>query len=153
MTPSQACYALVKQLEGFRSLAYRDGFKGVWTIGFGHTRNVVAGMACSEFDAVTWLTQTDGPEAAAAVNDEIGNAITTQAQFDAMVAFTFNEGSGHFATSSILARHRDGLYAEAADAFLLWDKAHIDGQLVTVPGLLTRRETERAMYLSNGATA
>ena len=36
----------------------------------------------------------------------------------------------------------------AADAFLLWDKTHIDGQLVTVKGLLNRRRKERALYLT-----
>jgi hypothetical protein len=35
-----------------------------------------------------------------------------------------------------------------ADAFLIWDKDHQDGQLVVVPGLLERREIERAYYLN-----
>jgi hypothetical protein len=36
----------------------------------------------------------------------------------------------------------------AADAFLMWDKDHQDGQLVVVPGLLKRRQIERAYYLN-----
>jgi lysozyme len=39
-------------------------------------------------------------------------------------------------------------YANAADAFLLWDKATVDGQLVVVQGLLNRRQAEKTLYLT-----
>ena len=51
-------------------------------------------------------------------------------------------------TSTVLRQHRAGNYTAAADAFLMWDKDHCDGQLVTVPGLLRRRQLERGFYLS-----
>jgi hypothetical protein len=41
-----------------------------------------------------------------------------------------------------------GDYLAAGDAFLMWDKDHQDGQLVVVPGLLRRRQIERAYYLN-----
>jgi lysozyme len=44
--------------------------------------------------------------------------------------------------------HNEGNVAGAADAFLLWDKGHVNGQLVIIPGLLNRRQGERAFYLS-----
>jgi GH24 family phage-related lysozyme (muramidase) len=34
------------------------------------------------------------------------------------------------------------------DAFLMWDKAHVDGQLVEVNGLKNRRSAERTLYLA-----
>jgi lysozyme len=68
-------------------------------------------------------------------------------QFDAMVSLAFNIGSRAFRSSTVLRQHRAGNYLAAA-AFLLWDKDHQDGQLVVVPGLLRRRQIERAYYLN-----
>jgi GH24 family phage-related lysozyme (muramidase) len=51
----------------------------------------------------------------------------------------------------VLRQHRTENYLAAGDAFLMWDKDHQDGQLVVVPGLLRRRQIERAYYL--GLTA
>ena len=76
---------------------------------------------------------------------------TGENQFAAMVSLCFNIGSGNFKTSSVLRRHREGDDAAAADAFLLWDKAHVDGELVELDGLLRRREAERTLYLTADA--
>jgi lysozyme len=65
-----------------------------------------------------------------------------------MVSLAFNIGSRAFRSSTVLRQHRAGNYAAAADAFLMWDKDHQDGQLVVVPGLLGRRRMERAYYLN-----
>jgi lysozyme len=65
-----------------------------------------------------------------------------------MVSLAFNIGAAGYRSSTVLRRHRAGAYRAAADAFLLWDKAHVDGQLVTVAGLLNRRKAEMALYLT-----
>jgi lysozyme len=65
-----------------------------------------------------------------------------------MVSLCFNIGSGNFRTSSVLKFHLAGSVDAAADAFLLWDKAHVDGVLQEVAGLLARRQAERALYLT-----
>jgi GH24 family phage-related lysozyme (muramidase) len=49
---------------------------------------------------------------------------------------------------TVLRQHRAGNYPAAGDAFLMWDKDYQDGQLVVVPGLLKRRQIERAYYLN-----
>ena len=71
---------------------------------------------------------------------------TTQYQFDAMVSLAFNIGRANFGISTVLRSHNLGNYQTAADAFLLWDKMHVEGVLVTSQGLLNRRRAERAWY-------
>jgi lysozyme len=68
-----------------------------------------------------------------------------------MVPLCFNIGMGNFQSSSVLRFHRARDYTSAGDAFLLWDKARVDGQLVEVAGLLRRRQAEKALYLTQEA--
>lgn len=90
MRTSQAGIDLVKTWEGFRSEAYQDS-AGVWTIGYGTTRNVKEGDSCTEQEAEAWLAR-DLKEAEHYVNrfdlDE------RQGRFDALVSFTYNLGPG-----------------------------------------------------------
>jgi GH24 family phage-related lysozyme (muramidase) len=51
MEASNKVIAKIKEWEGFRGKAYKDT-SGVWTIGFGHTKDVKAGMLCTERVAV-----------------------------------------------------------------------------------------------------
>jgi lysozyme len=60
-----------------------------------------------------------------------------------MVSLAFNVGLGNFEKSSVLRYHNAGQYQQAADAFLLWDKAA--GRVMA--GLTRRRHQEREMYL------
>lgn len=143
MTPSPACYALVSNAEGCRLEAYRDS-KGVLTIGVGHTRGVSEGQVITEDQAEQFL-ESDMAEAAAAVNRLALPA--TQHQFDALVSFTFNEGEGHLACSSLLREHRAGHFAEAAADFGSW--IYCDHKVLG--GLVKRRAAEAHLYLSGEA--
>jgi GH24 family phage-related lysozyme (muramidase) len=67
------------------------------------------------------------------VSNRVEGTETTSNQFGAMVSLCFNIGSGAFASSTVLHRHRAGNYTAAADAFLMWDKDHHDGKLVKWP--------------------
>jgi lysozyme len=78
----------------------------------------------------------------------LAGVAVVQHQFDAMVSIAFTIGSRAFRSSTVLRQHRAGNYPAAGDAFLMWDKDHQDGQLVVVPGLLKRRQIERAYYLN-----
>jgi GH24 family phage-related lysozyme (muramidase) len=68
---------------------------------------------------------------------------TNANQFSACVSLAYNIGLGAFATSTVAKRHKLGQYAGAANAFLLWNK----GGGKVLPGLVKRREDERALYL------
>jgi lysozyme len=142
----EAGLALIKGFEGLRLDAYQD-VAGIWTIGYGHTGGVTPGMTFTQAQADDALRQ-DLQSAEAAVEHDVGSAKTTDNQFAAMVSLCYNIGSGNFAVSSVLRKHREGDSQGAADAFLLWNKSTVDGVLQAVPGLTRRREAERALYLT-----
>jgi len=137
--------ALIKEFEGLRLAAYQD-VAGIWTIGYGHTRGVLSGMVITEDEADERLAD-DLQGAESAVDDATADIATTDNQFSAMVALCFNIGSANFRGSTVLRRHRAGDCPAAADAFLLWNKARVEGALRAVAGLTARRSAERALYL------
>jgi lysozyme len=132
---------LTEGFEGCRLVAYQDS-KGVWTIGFGHTRNVYRGMVCTQIQAEAWLVQ-DIAVAEYAVNRLVKIQLT-QSEFDALVDFAFNAGSGNLEASTLLKRVNSHDIAGAADEFHKWD--HAGG--VEVAGLLRRRLAERELFLA-----
>lgn len=99
----------------------------------------------------------------------LGNSSVSQNQFDAMVSLCFNIGQGNFSKSSVLRFHLAGARksalsssvaieqmvrggrspGNAADAFLLWNKATVNNKLQTLQGLVNRRAEERLLYLSD----
>ncbi|HUL07065.1 MAG TPA: lysozyme [Candidatus Acidoferrum sp.] len=136
---------LIKSFEGLRLESYQD-VAGIWTVGYGHIKNVTSGMTITEAQAMAFLRQ-DIADAEQTVDSACANVPTTDNQFAAMVSLCFNIGGGNFRSSSVLKSHIAKNSAAAADAFLKWDKAHVDGQLVVVNGLHKRREREKALYL------
>jgi Phage-related lysozyme (muraminidase) len=143
-TINPAGLEVIKRNEGLVLTAYRD-VAGIWTIGYGHTP-ASPGQSIDEAEAGRLLVN-DLNFASAIVTDATGEVHTTDNQFSAMVSLAFNIGIGGFRQSSVVRHHQAGDYQAAADAFLLWNKAHIDGVLVVVPGLARRRGEERALYL------
>lgn len=144
----QAAIDLIKRNEGLRLRAYRD-IADVWTVGYGHTP-ASPNQVVTEAQA-TSLLMSDIAHAADAVTASTSDVPTTDNQYSAMVSLTFNIGPGAFRGSTVLRRHRGGDYPAAGDAFLLWDKAHVNGALQVVAGLHRRREEERALYLRPSA--
>lgn len=139
MNYSKDGLALTERFEGCRYNAYQD-VVGVWTIGYGHTDGVYAGQTCTAEEAEEWLLE----DVASAV-DAVNRLVTvelTQDEFDSLVDFTFNLGTGAFTHSTLLAYLNDGDFEAAADQFDLWDKA--GGRVVA--GLLRRRQAEAALF-------
>jgi lysozyme len=68
----------------------------------------------------------------------------TDNQFAALVCFSYNVGIGNLRNSGLLRLLNQGKYGEAADQFLLWNKA--GGKVL--PGLVKRREAERRLFLT-----
>jgi len=134
--------ALTEQFEGLRLTAYQDSV-GVWTIGYGHTGpDVYPGLTITQEQASALLLQ-DVATAVATVN-RLVTVPLTQNQFDALVDFVFNVGSGNFASSTLLRELNAGNTAGAAAQFLVW--VYAGG--VQVPGLLRRRQAEQALFQS-----
>ena len=142
-TINQAGLDLVKRNEGLRLRSYRD-VAGVWTIGYGHTPAKAAQVITA--DEAEALLREDLGTAEVAVDAATHDVTTTDNQFSAMVSLAFNIGVGAFRGSTVLRAHRTGHHETASAAFLMWDKAHVDGVAQVVPGLLRRRQEERALY-------
>jgi len=67
-----------------------------------------------------------------------------QGAFDALVSFAFNAGLGNLQRSQMRMRANRGDWEGAAEAFMQWTK----GGGKVLPGLVKRREAEKALFLS-----
>jgi lysozyme len=146
MTYSETGMLLTRSFEGCLLGAYQDQ-KGVWTIGWGHTKDVKEGDSCTWEQAQLWLW-----EDLHSAEEEVNNLVTTQlnqGQFDALVDFVYNLGPGNFESSTLLRDLNTGDLDAAANEFDKWD--HVSGQVVA--GLLRRREAERKEFLGEGVEA
>jgi lysozyme len=145
MRTSDAGIDLIKSFEGFSPIAYRD-VAGILTIGYGTTAGVKEDQVTSEEDAETRLR-------ADLIHFENGiehfvKVSLTQNQYDALVSLIYNIGLSNFVTSTLRRKLNGGFYQAAADWFLVWNKATIDGKLTSVPGLVRRRMRERELFLT-----
>lgn len=133
--------AFVAAEEGWVPTRYLD-FAGVPTIGYGHA--IQPGETfpdrLSKAQGLELLRRDLGT-AEAAINDAVKVALN-QAQFDALVALTFNIGTGAFRSSTLLKKLNAGDYAGASEEFARWRIA--DGKVSAV--LVGRRKRERAMF-------
>ena len=148
--------ALVKRFEGCakrradgRFEAYPDPGTGAepWTIGWGATG--VDGPGGRIGPGTVWTQaqcdarlEIDLARYAAEVAVALGDAPTTQAQFDAMVSFHYNTGA--IARATLTRKHRAGDYAGAAREFDRW--CYAGGRVMK--GLARRRDAESALYRS-----
>lgn len=146
---NEAGLNLLKQFEQCRLVAYRDS-GGIWTIGWGHTYGVKAGDTCTQEQADAWLI-----EDMAIAEHGVASAITVpinENQFSAMVVFTYNVGVGNFKSSSVCRLFNAGDKPAASRAFLLWDKARVNGVSTVLAGLQRRRAAEMQLYLAPAPT-
>lgn len=145
MNYSDAGLDLTEESEGCRLVAYQDSV-GVWTIGYGHTKGVHAGMTCTQEQAEAWLRE-DIASAIADVN-RLVKVPLTQGEFDALVDFDFNLGGGALRGSTLLRLLNEGDHASAAEQFERWDRA--GGHVLA--GLLRRRLAEEAEFKGTANT-
>jgi lysozyme len=119
--------------------AYKDQ-RGLWTIGYGHTTGVHAGMTITKEQAEAFLA-SDIRTAADCVN-QVVRVKLTQPQFDSLVDFALNVGITSFRLSTLLREVNGGRFPEAVAQFNLWD--HCGG--IVNAGLLRRRKAEAAEF-------
>lgn len=141
MQLSAAGLQLVKESEGFRSNTYLD-VNGLPTIGYGHRlvhpEAYPNGITPHQAEVIL---QWDLRTAQQAVSTLV-HVPLTQGQFDALVDFVYNLGSGSLAHSALLAQLNAGHYAAAADQLLRWDHA---GTL-ELAALKARRQAEHRLF-------
>ena len=132
----------IKLKEGFRSVAYNK-LDGIWTIGYGHTLGVTQGMTCTRAEADTWFLQ-DVAKCEVSVNKQ--NLTLSQNQFDALVSYAYNIGVGAFERSNLLAMIKSG--KPEAEIRKWWTTHWITVSMEVIPGLVTRRAEEAAMFFA-----
>lgn len=147
---------LVKPYETFRAKPYLCP-AGKPTIGYGTrwypdgTAVTLADPAISEARACACLRH------ALMVTWRQLKALLTRAptlnQAAAMLDLAYTAGvgvhdgkKGDIADSDLLAAFNRGDSVRVASEFPLWNKAHVHGKLVALPGLTRRRLAERALY-------
>lgn len=135
--------ALMHRWEGCKLKAYPDPGSAdgkPWTIGWGATGpGIGPGTVWTQQQADARFEQ-DLERYAADVAKAIGNAPTTQEQFDALVSFHYNTGA--IRTATLTKRHIAGDYIGAAKEFARWNKN--DGRVMK--GLVNRRADEANLY-------
>ena len=137
---SKAGIELIKKHEGMRLEAYQCP-AGVWTIGYGHTKDVKPKQIIDTRQAIELLKE-DLKECEDVVNSCTKTPLN-QNQFDALVSFVFNLGSGALKSSTLLKRLRQGDYEGAANEFTRW----VFAGNKRLPGLVIRRQEEKELFL------
>ena len=139
--------AIIKKHEGLRLSSYLCP-AGVPTIGYGNTRypdgrKVVLGEKLSSEKEATQLLLASLQSFEAAVNRHLPNL--NQCQFDALVSFTYNVGTGAFIKSTLLKKAKvNAADPSIVDEFQKW----VRGGGKVLPGLVTRRREEANLYFS-----
>lgn len=153
MNISQNCLELIKKFEGCRLEAYPD-INGIPTIGYGTNRypnwqKVQLGNKITAQQADAFL-KIECDKVAQEVSEIVSGISLNQNQFDALVSFSYNFGSGALAESTLLKKLKANDFAGAANEFDKWVKGTVNGEKVTLDGLVKRRKEERALFEKQG---
>jgi len=149
---------MIKHHEGVRYKPYRCPAR-LWTVGVGRVLYAIQGrLPLDQRDAFPLEPHDNRTFSKDEVNGllsfdlqrfEVGVArlfplVLTQGQNDALVSFAFNLGLGGVQRSTLRSKMLRGEIEEAADEFLKFTK----GGGKVLPGLVKRRNDERALFLS-----
>jgi lysozyme len=170
MKLSQAGADLMHRYEGCRNRPYLCPAH-IWTIGYGHVlyqAQIRLPMVKKEGESVqirkeyplvegdnrVWskeeinaLFATDVSSFERGVLRLVPGVAGRQGVFDALVSFAFNAGLGNLQRSQIRIRANRGDWEGAAESLMDWTK----GGGRVLPGLVKRREAEKALFLSDAA--
>ena len=149
---------MIKHHEGLRLKPYRCPAR-LWTVGVGRVLYAIQGrLPLDQRDAFPLAPEdsrtfskdeVDGLLASDLQRFEVGVSrlfpmVLTAGQNDALVSFAFNLGLGGLQRSTLRQKVLRGETQEAADEFLKF----VRGGGKILPGLVKRRNDERALFLS-----
>jgi lysozyme len=139
MNISEEGLSLIKKFEGCELKAYRCA-ANVLTIGYGTTKGVTEDMEITKEEAESLLKE-EMHEYEGYINDMVKVPLE-QHQFDAMVSWVFNLGSGNLSSSTLLKKLNNSEYDEVPAQIKRWNKA--GGKVLD--GLIRRREAESLLF-------
>ncbi len=139
---------LIKEFEGFEEQAYIDT-DGTPVIGYGLSK--IAGKPVQIGDRIS-STEADAAlkRQLQEIQQQLKSSIKvelSEKQLSALSSLSFNVGVDFIKQSTLVQKLNAGDYNGAADEFLRWDKANVNGRLVQLPGLTRRRQAERQLFL------
>jgi len=139
MNISKEGIALIKKFEGCELEAYKCA-AGVWTIGYGHTKDVKEGEVITKEEAESMLVH----ELQEYCNDvDIAVKVDLkQNEFDALVSWTYNLGPTNLNSSTMLRVLNEGKHDDVPTQIKRWNKA--GGEVLK--GLVRRRNAEALMF-------
>ena len=132
--------ALIKKFEGCELTAYHDSV-GVWTIGYGHTKNVCEGD-CLTMGEADHMLEEELAEYEGYINNMV-KVDLDQNQFDALVGWVYNLGPTNLSQSSLLRELNNKNYQAVPQEIRRWNKA--GGKVLQ--GLIRRREAEALLFM------
>lgn len=141
---------LAETFEGFSATPYRDPV-GIWTIGYGSTRDALGKPVTAHTPAVNrviaeGLMRRDLTHAATVVSDDVRVPLNDEERA-ALTDFVYNVGEGNFEGSTLLRLLNAGQYEAAAAQFDRW--THAGGRVLA--GLVRRRAAEREEFMKGRA--
>ena len=139
MNISNEGISLIKKFEGCELESYQDAV-GVWTIGYGHTKNVKEGMTISKEQADNMLLN-ELDEYCEYVEKAV-DVTLKQNEFDALVSWTYNLGPTNLNDSTMLKVLNNKDFQEVPNQIKRWNKA--GGKVLQ--GLVRRREAEALLF-------
>ena len=139
MNISEEGLALIKKFEGCELKAYQDAV-GVWTIGYGHIKDVKEGDEINKDEAHHLLIE-EMPEYEGYINNMVEVPLE-QCQFDALVCWVYNLGPTNLKESTLLRVLNEGDYGGVPEQIKRWNKA--GGEVLA--GLVKRRQAEANLF-------
>lgn len=136
---NDAGVALIKNYEGLHLTPYLCPSK-VWTIGYGHTRTVRAGLKITT-DQADQLLDDDLRLIERAVQRLVSVPLNDN-QFSALVSFAFNVGISNFEQSTLLKLLNRGWYEQVPAQLMRWNRANGEA----MGGLSRRRAAEARLW-------
>jgi lysozyme len=130
---------LIKTYEGLHLTPYLCPAK-IWTIGYGHTRTVRAGMKITAPEAEQLLD--DDVRLVERAVQRLVTVPLNDNQFAALVSFAFNIGIGHLEQSTLLRLLNRGWYEQVPAQLMRWNRAAGE----TLGGLSRRRAAEAQLW-------
>ena len=134
---------LIKNFEGCELKAYKCA-AGVWTIGYGHTKDVKENDVITKKEADA-LLEKELEEYTSYVNNAVTQPLN-QNQIDSMVSWTYNLGPSNLKSSTALKLLNLAEYEGVPAQLKRWNKATVNGERKVLDGLVRRREAEALMF-------
>ena len=142
MKTSNYAIESIKQFEGCKLTAYKCP-ANVWTIGYGHTKNVTPGMKITQVEADNFIKSDILPIEMFLNKLKIN---LKQGQYDALIDFMFNLGISKFTNSTLYKLIKAGSSdEEICNEFMKW----IHSGKKVLHGLVKRRKWECEQWNKN----